>query len=259
MAFIQCDCFSEALGVGVSIWAVLPQRTSGRMIGMSGVSRGDRHPTLYLLHGLSDDHTIWMRRTSIERYATEAGLAVIMPAVNRSFYTDMEYGYRYWQYVSDELLTLSRQFFPLSDKREDTFVAGLSMGGYGAFKLALSCPQTFAAGASLSGALDIAHRDAVSEELLRDYTLVFGDGPHSVEGTPNDLLFLAKELADGSGPKPQLYQWCGTEDFLYQQNRAFKQVAEQAGLDLTYAEGPGDHSWRYWDLQIQKVIDWLPM
>lgn len=93
-----------------------------------------KHPTLYLLHGLSDDHTIWLRRTSIERYVASMGLAVVMPAVHRSFYTDMDKGYRYWTFISEELPALARSFFPLSDKREDNFAAGLSMGGYGAFK-----------------------------------------------------------------------------------------------------------------------------
>jgi putative tributyrin esterase len=257
MAFIQCGCFSEVLGEQVTFWAVLPQRTQ-RQIGMRGVSRSGRHPTLYLLHGLSDDHTIWMRRTSIERYVASAGMAVVMPAVGRSFYTDMVAGQNYWTYVSDELLKLAEEFLPLSKRRQDRFVAGLSMGGYGAFKLALRCPGKFAAAASLSGALDMASRDDpdLAKDLRHDLTLAFG-GPDRVKGSSNDLLALARRLARSRGPKPRLYQWCGTDDFLYGQNVAFRDVARRLRLPLTYEEGPGGHEWQYWDRQIQRVLAWL--
>lgn len=103
---------------------------------------GNLHPTLYLLHGLSDDDSIWLRRTSIERYVAQMGIAVVMPQVHRSFYTDMAAGGQYWTFISEELPALARSFFPLSAKREDNFVAGLSMGGYGALKLGLRKPET---------------------------------------------------------------------------------------------------------------------
>ena len=259
MAFIQCDCFSDSLGMCVSINVILPQATQ-RQIGMTGAVRGDRHPTLYLLHGLSDDHTIWMRRTSVERHVAEAGLAVVMPAVHRSFYTDMVHGYRYWEYVSEELIALAEQFFPLSSQREDRFVAGLSMGGYGAFKLALRCPETFAAGASLSGATDMAlERDPdLKDDLKQDLDLIYG-GHANIKGSDNDLLHLASAVAKGSGPRPRLYQWCGTDDFLYGQNITFRDHALDVGLDLTYEDGPGGHEWSCWDRQIQRVIEWLPL
>jgi putative tributyrin esterase len=99
------------------------------MIGLESRPKRDKYPTLFLLHGFSDDHTIWQRRTSIERYAMPLGLAVVMPAVNRSFYTDMVSGYDYWSFISEEVPTVARSFFPLSDLREDNFVAGNSMGG----------------------------------------------------------------------------------------------------------------------------------
>ena len=114
------------------------------------------HPTLWLLHGLSDDESIWSRSTSIERYVAPLGLSVVMPNVHRSFYTNMHSGYRYWDFVSEELLEKARGFFPLSSARADNFVAGLSMGGYGALKLAVTLPEQFAAAASLSGVTDAA-------------------------------------------------------------------------------------------------------
>src|SRR5687768_14990413 len=134
MALIHCDFFSDVLGLSTSMTVILPQATT-RQIGMNGAVRADAHATLYLLHGMSDDHTMWVRRTSIERYVTPLGLAVVMPAVHRSFYTDMAHGANYWTFISEELPLLARSFFPLATRREANFVAGLSMGGYGAFKL----------------------------------------------------------------------------------------------------------------------------
>lgn len=102
MALIQCHFYSDTLGLSTSMTVILPEETSTQ-IGMRNVSTGTEHPTLYLLHGLSDDDTIWLRRTSIERYVAPLGLAVVMPQVHRSFYTDMEYGGKYWTYISEEI------------------------------------------------------------------------------------------------------------------------------------------------------------
>lgn len=128
MALIQCQFYSEVLGLSTSMNVILPQATRSQ-IGMEGKQGTGPHPTLYLLHGLSDDDSTWLRRTSIERYVASMGLAVVMPQVHRSFYTNMEQGAAYWTFISEELPALARSFFPLSDKREDNFVAGLSMGG----------------------------------------------------------------------------------------------------------------------------------
>jgi len=216
-------------------------------------------PTLWLLHGLSDDHTIWQRRTSIERYAMPLGIAVVMPAVARSFYTDMKHGLPYWTFVSEELPRIARSFFPLSERREDNFVAGLSMGGYGAFKLALSHPDRYAAAASLSGALDIVRITSGTDgEVSSEMQNTFG-APESVRGSRNDLLFLASELASSKRPCPALFQCCGTEDFLYQDNLTFREHTHTLGLPLDYRECPGTHDWGFWDEHIQHVLRWLPI
>lgn len=252
MALIECRFFSEVLGLSTSMMVILPQHTENQ-IGMRGATRGERHPTLWLLHGMSDDDSIWLRRTSIERYVAPLGLAVVMPQVHRSFYTDMDKGLRYWTFISEELLEIARSFFPLSDRREDNFVAGLSMGGYGAFKLALRHPERYRAAASLSGALNRGKEEPRREEL----TWVFGEKP--IRGTDNDLLWLLEQVAKSSGPKPMLYQCCGTEDFLYEDNQVFKAAAEATDLDFTYDESPGTHEWGYWDAKIQDVLAWLPL
>ncbi len=252
LALIQCHFFSESLSLSTSMTVILPQKTSSQ-IGMAGSAGDGRHPTLYLLHGMSDDDTIWLRRTSIERYVAPLGLAVVMPQVHRSFYTNMAEGPDYWTFISEELPALARSFFPLSARREDTFVAGLSMGGYGAFKLALAHPEQYAAAASLSGALNVAKAPPSREEMRR----VFGF--EDFAGTPNDLLWLLSQVDRGTGPKPQLYQCCGTEDFLYEDNQVFKRAASATSLTYRYDEEPGTHEWGYWDAKIQEVLAWLPL
>lgn len=257
MALIKCQFFSEILGLSTSMTVILPEQTT-LQIGMQNNKWGDKYPTLYLLHGFSDDDTIWTRRTSIERYAAAYGLAVVMPQVDHSYYTDMEYGKKYWTFLTEELPSIARSFFPLSDAREENFVAGLSMGGYGAFKWALNYPDRFAAAASLSGVTDIAQRvEASRKEENTKFFFVFGD--RDIARTSNDLLWLLEQREQSSTPKPILYQCCGTEDFLYQNNLSFKEVCEDTSFDLTTDFGPGDHEWGYWDKKIQDVLAWLPL
>jgi len=258
VAFIECQFFSETLDLSCSMHVILPQalRKKG---GTPGQRPPKGYPTLYLLHGLSDDHTIWTRHTSIERYVENMNLAVVMPAVGRSFYTDMKSGMAYGKFIADELPMITRSLFPLSDAREDNFVAGLSMGGYGAFKLALTYPERFAAAASLSGAVDMLHR-AIQEEAnpAGELRRIFG-APQDMPSNGHDLFALADSLADRLDACPQLFQCCGTEDFLIEDNERFAAHAQALGLPLRYITGPGEHVWGYWDVLIQQVLNWLPV
>ncbi|MFI7585932.1 alpha/beta hydrolase [Spongisporangium articulatum] len=255
MALLRCDFFSEALSLSTSMTVVLPQQTQ-HQIGMTGAAPDDGQgfPTLYLLHGLSDDATIWTRRTSIERYVAQLGLAVVMPQVDRSFYTDERVGNAYWTFVSEELPQIAQSFFNLSPAREDTFVAGLSMGGYGAFKLALRRPERFAAAASLSGVLDIAGRETRGDWPTDFRDRIFGG---SAAGTDDDLLHLLGRSDPSS--LPRLYLCCGTEDELLADNHRFVDAAGRRGVPLTTSFTPGAHEWTYWDRTIQDVLAWLPL
>ena len=258
MALVHCDFDSDVLCLSTSICVVLPQRQTGPNT-VARLDTGEAYPVLWLLHGLSDDHTIWQRRTSIERYASDRGLAVVMPAVGRSFYTDMAHGPRYWTYLTEELPRVARALLPLSAAREANFVAGLSMGGYGAFRWALAYPEQFAAAASLSGALHVAEVPMhFGAEGRPEAEAIFGD-PDAIAGSDLDLFRLAERLAASDRPRPALYAWCGTEDFLHADNVAFRDHARRLDLDLTYEEGPGEHEWACWDRQIQRVIKWLPV
>ncbi|SHN35597.1 alpha/beta hydrolase [Gracilibacillus kekensis] len=260
MALIKCDFFSEVLTISTSMTVILPEETSTQ-IGLKNNRNEGKIPTLYLLHGFSDDHTIWTRRTSIERYAAEYGIAVVMPQVDHSFYADMEYGKKYWTFISEELPRIARSFFPLSSNREDNFVAGLSMGGYGAFKWALRKPQDFAAAASLSGVLDIAnHVNSVQQEenpVNAALFHVYGDS--SLKNTEEDLFYLIRQLRKTGESIPKLFQACGTEDFLWEDNKKFHQYAEEMDLPLAHTFTKGTHEWGYWDEKIQEVLAWLPI
>ena len=261
MALIKCDFFSDVLGLSTSMYAILPQNTQNQ-IGMTGNTLQKEPPVLYLLHGLSDDCSTWIRRTSIERYVAEKGIAVIMPQVDRSFYTDMVHGNKYWTFISDELPKISRSFFRLSSERDDNFIAGLSMGGYGAFKMALSCTDKFKAAASLSGCLDICSsyrkNQNDSNVIAIEFENIFGDYNY-LPGSGNDLFYLMDKIISENKEKPMLYQCCGLEDFLYEENTNFKEYANKLGYDLTYSEEHATHDWAYWDKKIQDVLDWLPI
>lgn len=258
MAYLSCNFFAETLGVSTSMQVLLPQATGTGQIGQAGAPARESYPVLYLLHGWSDDDSIWMRRTSIERYAADRGLIVVMPRVELSFYQNMASGMHFWDFISEEVPSLCKQWFPISGKREETFAAGLSMGGYGAFRLGLARPERYAAVASLSGALDILSTMKAIREDDRSAKreAIFGAG-HRLLGKESDLFHLTDALLQGGGPTPRFYQWCGTDDFLYQDNLRFRDQARAKGLDLAYHEGPGDHSWGHWDREIQPVLDWL--
>jgi len=256
MILTEVNFFSEFLNLRCTMQVILPQRS----FADARKKRPPKHRTLYLLHGYSDDHTAWQRWTSIERYVEGLNLAVVMPAVNLSFYSDMVHGGKYWQFISEEVPAVACDLFPLSAARADNFVAGLSMGGYGAFKLALTYPDCFAAAASLSGAVDIrevvrAHNDPANRIWLVEMRNVFGD-LSKVPNSKHDLFKLARKVSK-QAVKPRLYQCCGTEDFLHADNIRFRDHVRRLPLDLTYEEGPGEHNWAYWDVMIQRVLRWM--
>lgn len=277
MALMHVDFFSDSLGMCMNMDVIIPQQTS-RQIGMTGKVTGEKYKTVYLLHGMSDDHTIWQRRTSIERYVSELGIAVVMPTTHLGFYTDTAYGMRYWTFISEELPRICREFFPqMSNKKEDTLAAGLSMGGYGAWKLALGASDTFGAAASLSGALDIVeeYRQTVGEQEEENkhvgeegdktsnnnqnksilFQGIFGNAER-LKGSGDDLFALADKLVKEKKKLPRLYAWCGTEDFLYQDNLRAWEYVKRLGYELTCEESAGDHQWKYWDEKVQDVLEW---
>ena len=250
MALFHLVYFSDVLGVQTPVDVIIPEGKQG--IGVDTAGEENLPAVLYLLHGYSDDQTIWQRRTSVERYAASHNLAIIMPGVNHSFYCNEEYGERYWDFVSEELPRMMHRFFRLSDKPEDTFVAGLSMGGYGAMKLALNQPERFGAAASFSGAVDIASTRQRHNHNWKRIT-----GGKSIKGTENDLFHMLKVNGEAAH-KPRLYVSCGTADFLYGQHKKFVPAAKKAGWDVTAWEEPdATHEWGFWDREIRKFIEFI--
>ncbi|ERJ13122.1 alpha/beta hydrolase [Haloplasma contractile] len=260
MALMKCTFLSKSLKTMVKINVIIPSLNfEDVMSNRSKESRGNvKFQTLYLLHGYTGDESDWQRFTGIERYAENNKIAVIMPAAGNSFYTDMVHGGDYFTYLTEELPAFVQAMFPVSAKKEDTFIAGLSMGGYGAFKIAMRYPERYHAAASLSGVVEIS--EAVLKEERKDMKLenVFGD-LNKVRGSKHDLLHLAEQLIKDGKSIPKLYQACGTEDFLYRNNIKFKKQAEQIGLGIHYVEGPGIHDWNFWDEYIRKVLEWMPL
>jgi putative tributyrin esterase len=258
MALINCKFYSVVLSMEVPVYVILPENQGGVREG--GAPIEGNCPVLYLLHGFSADESDWIRKSGIERYVDNKNIAVVMPSGLNRFYSDAHDGsFNYLKYVSEELPQRMKQFFHISGRREDTFIAGLSMGGYGAFKLALNCPEKYCAAASLSGALDIVD---LYEHPVNGHNLwmksIFGE-LNDLKGSVNDLRAVAKQLKTSGKDIPMLYQCCGMEDFIYGNNVKFRDYLKTLNYNWMYEEGPGIHDWNYWDAAIQRVLNWLPI
>ncbi len=216
---------------------------------------GGPFPVLYLLHGYSDDHTTWQRRTSIERYVQDLPLIVVMPDGGHSFYCDAEQGLPWETSIIHDLIGYIDKMFPTKKNREGRCLAGLSMGGYGAVKLALKHHNKFCAAVSHSGALGYGHYPpdpARGKEWYEAQVRIIGAAP---TGGPHDLYTLAEKLKPAH--RPALRIDCGVDDFLIDDNRAFVAHLKQIDYPHEYAEFPGEHNWPYWDLHIQEAITFL--
>ncbi len=263
MAVFELTFRAETLDFDQNVTVLLPE-PENLSLAETGKPFAGEFPVLYLLHGYSDDHTSWLRRSSIERYLTMDSarpLVCVCPSVQNSFYTDMEYGWKYYTYLTEELPRLLSRWIRISSKPEDTFIAGLSMGGYGAYKIALSHPERFAAAASFSGVLDIAKSGR--DNPARDGAAynVFGKNRSELAGTPHDIYRLLDEAIASGKPLPQLYASCGTADSLYENNLAFRDyIAQKEGVDFTFFAQEGlAHEWAFWDSEVQKLLGWLPI
>lgn len=242
--------YSQTLNIYTEAYVLLPDLAAFESNGRQAL------PTLYLLHGLCDDYTSWMRCSRIASYAAQYAVAVVMPGCGRSFYTDMAHGSKYWTFVSEELPRIMEAYFPLSGTREGRFAAGLSMGGYGAMRLGLQKPERYAAVASISGPLLMQNAYQVSPWWTPELNDIFG-GEEALRTGDANLTLLADRLEPKNAPN--LYVSCGKDDDLFGANEAFMaKYREKFGI--RYETQPGAaHNWDFWDPQIQKVLDWLPL
>ena len=222
------------------------------------------YPTLYLLHGLTDNCSAWLSNTRIRMWAEESDLAVVMPSGENSFYLDVlvkdgclgDFG----EYIGRELVEITREMFPLSDKREDTFIAGLSMGGFGACRNGLKYCETFSKAAVLSGALHIYEYPAdwvETEGNTIGEVRNFGNLEETRDTDRNPRYLIEQIKKDPDRQFPKFYVACGLQDVLIDANRSIAKALEDAGADVTYEEGEGIHDWYFWDTYIQHVLKWL--
>lgn len=263
MAFLQTEIFSQILHMAVTVDVILPQPVK-KEIGLdSGKEREDRYPVLWLLHGASDDHTIWQRRTSIERYVAPMGLAVVMPNAHLSSYASMVHGGDFYRYVSEELPEILSQLFPLSRKREENYIAGNSMGGYGAMKIGINKPEQY----SVIGCFSAAAQDGslrknkgkVMEDEAWDMRQFLLYGGKNMAGTLEDTWHMAEKNA-GRPHLPRIYHTCGTDDFLIEdarRTRDFFESMEGNPYGYTYREHEGVHDWEYWDRYVQEFLSFI--
>lgn len=235
----------KAMGMNIILPALPPPSADGR------------YPVLYLLHGLSDDYSAWTRYTSIERYAANLPLLLVLPDSGRGFYTDGKNAPRYESHIVDDVIGFIDKWFPTIPTREGRVVAGLSMGGYGSLKLALKFPHLFSAAASHSGCLRIGEvllRYPDEPEITAERVAIFGTTP--ADGS-EDIFANATDLVTGGQPRPALRIDCGVDDFLIEENRDFHRHLLDLQYNHEYQEHPGNHSWEYWDRHIPDSLAFL--
>lgn len=258
MAFLQVNYYSNILDTEQMMNVILPESSNIHLDWTSDDLKDI--PVIYLLHGMNRSFANWQRFTDIERLVRYTKVAIIMPNTDMAWYTNTTYGMNYFDALAYELPNKIKELFPqISCKKEKTFVVGQSMGGYGAFKLALRTNH-FSYAASLSGAL---HFDKKDDELLamastKYWEGIFGD-MSKFDNTDNDILYLAKKKIENKEELPKLYSWCGKQDFLFNANELVSKELLDLGYDITYEKSDGSHEWYYWSKMIERVLEFLPI
>lgn len=263
MAFIHVEFFSETLHMAAAAEVVLPQAAKTEIgINVKEITDG-KHPVLWLLHGATDDSTTWSRRTSIERYASKMGLAVVMPSAHLSSYSNMEHGGNFYDYITDELPTVMKNFFPLSENAKDNFIAGNSMGGIGALKIGINHPERysaigcFSAGAGTGRPLGNLGNLFDNESYNMRNKMQYGG--KDLSGTYEDTYYMAEKNKSLS-VLPRIFHSCGADDFLIKEahkTRDFFQNMAGNPYNYIYEEHPGVHGWEYWDEHIEDFLRFL--
>lgn len=263
MAQVQVNFISKSLMRTVTFNAIVPVDK----VSFDENKKIEQKPlkSLYLLHGGFGNHTDYISGTRIQRWAEENNLAVFMPDGENQFYNDKpERGENYGAYVAQELVDFTRKMFPLSDKREDTFIAGLSMGGYGALINGLKYHDTFGYIGAFSPALmneDIIVGDPstqIAGFTPEFYTNVFGN-LSQIKGSDKDYYYLIEKLQAEGIELPQIYLPIGFDDFLLESVQKYKKFLDEKGIEITYIEAEGAHEWDFWDKYLKAFLDWLPL
>lgn len=250
MAFLTINFSSQVLLMGEKLNVILPDDFNE---SDPIENHQKKFPVLYLLHGYFGNNNDWIRFSSIERYASEHHIAVVMPSAYNSYYTNGLNGLNYFDYVAIEVPKIAQKYFPISKDPRYNYIAGLSMGGYGALKIALTYPDRFSFAASISGALDIEFNYQTNiqiKERKQNFISLFGEHPDFTKSKDN-LFYLASQIKK---PIPNLYINCGNEDFLNESNHKFHHHLKALNIPHVFETYPGAHSWLYWDTHIQNVL-----
>ncbi len=243
MIKVTCRFFSECHGRDADLTVLLPNAAAA--------AQHKPFPVLYLLHGLTDSAATWISQTSLERYADAHNIAIVLPNAARSFYCDMAYGDAYYTHISKEVPAFCEAVFPITRDPKFRYIAGNSMGAYGACKIALKEPGRFCKVGLLSGVLDIQQMVNEAPMFSRDWQLCFGGTQVPDAENPLRLLPNAQFL-------PEFYHYCGTGDFLAEGNRTFCALCDKMSIPLTSIwEEDGVHEWCYWDKQLPNLLSWL--
>lgn len=266
MSLVRMNFESVYLNNNHEIGIILPDMKRDKMTTREFYESGKKYKVLWLLHGTFGDYSDWIRKSNIERYAAARDLIVVMPSGLNSNYADWNdafgMGYDMYRYLFEELMPMIYNWFPASDKREDNFIAGLSMGGMGAVSYGLQHPEKFAGIASLSAPCfhyrKMLREKSLSELDLRTATNVKAAGGKKgfLDSVQNTWDLLPKRFAEGVLPK--LYFCIGTEDFMYQDYLTFKAYTQKKKIPIFFEEEEGyGHEWAFWDKYIQHVLDYF--
>jgi putative tributyrin esterase len=218
-----------------------------------------RYPVLYLLHGLSGHYSDWVQRTNVADYAAEYRMIVITPEGNDSWYTDSATvtTEKYESYILKELIPDVQQRYRTIEARYGRSIAGLSMGGYGAIKFGLKSPLTFVFAGSMSGAFSVTRLTEQDGNPRWESSLTVFGPPGADARKANDLFELVEKLSAAHvSSLPYFYFDCGTEDSLrnFSANRKLSDLMFEKKIQHEYRQLPGDHSWGYWDRQVQEIL-----
>lgn len=261
MAIMSIQFFSNCLRRDVTLQALLPIDCFSSN-NETNINETKEFKSLYLLHGFHGTHTDWLYNTAIRDLANKHNIAVFMPSGENFFYVDdVDKGEYHGAFIGEELVAMSRAMFPLSTKREDTMIAGLSMGGYGAIRNGLKYNDTFGKIIALSSALvtynliepQPENKDGIAPDSY--FPRVFGS-LDKVKGSDKDVEALVTTIIASKGNMPQLYMACGDEDFLLPVNQKFHQFLVAKGVNHTYEETSGVHDWDYWRKHIKTGLTW---
>lgn len=245
MAHIALNFYSRELKMSTLVTVIAPDSVR---IGQTPLSQ---RKCLYLLHGLSDDSTAVSRLTRAELYVQESGVVVIAPSAGRSMYCDNVLGQNYFAHVADEIPEYLELVMGLSRRRQDNYVAGVSMGGMGAARIALTYPERFAAVGLFSGLLDIKMLlPFVTEEQKREFPFLLPAMEDSGTSPLNPIDLLDAQKQAGL----EMIVRCGMQDDLYMMSQAFYQKAKALGLPVAGIFEEGAHEWRLWDRYIEDFI-----